>query len=529
MTSATPPRSPVEPATLLVQRWSRCYLIALGGVAVLVALHQLVVQPMLLGLSIYPPKINLAGRQRMLSQKIVKEALALATLPAEESFAARRAQLLDDLQQWSRVHRQLSDAEGMVARDRNPIAAALRELDAPLDDVVSAATVLALEPDPDVQDRELQFLLEREARFLTGMEKVVALLERAAERELWWLRVSGLAIMGGVFVLLGGAYFLVLDPATRLIRLQFLKLSASEREQRQLTARLAQARDELEERVEERTQELRTANAALASEIEERKALEQRMQELGTQLAHAARITALGQLATGLAHEINQPLASIVTFADTAELLLDSPENQREALRGPLAQIKQSALRAGAIVRRMRSFVRRGSSQVARVDLNALVREVCDLCRPQLDQGRVQLSLDFEPGRLEVEVDPIEIQQVLVNVVQNAVQALAEKAPDDRRISISTSLVELEVRIEIADNGPGFAAANIEDSLAPFFTTKADGLGMGLAISRSLLERYRGELRAENRSEGGARVVLTIPLLAWHEVETGVPAHSLCR
>ncbi|MBX3414243.1 MAG: type IV pili methyl-accepting chemotaxis transducer N-terminal domain-containing protein [Pirellulales bacterium] len=530
-----PPKSYARPraesAYLLVQSWSRRYWMALVAVAFLIVLHQAVVQPMLLGLSIYPPKINLAGRQRMLSQKISKEALALASLPPGDTHAQRRTELLDDLQNWKAVHYQLTAAEvDFGHREQNAIAAALHDLDAPLEDVVATATVLALREAGQVTEPlDLQYLLDREAAFLGGMEQVVAQLEQAAERELVWLRGMGLSIMAAVVVMLASVYFVVLTPATRLIRAQVQQLATSEVEQRQLSQRLARARDELEDRVAVRTRELSAANAALANEMAERKALEQRTLELGTQLAHAARITALGQLATGLAHEINQPLASIATFADTVEVLLESPSSDRGALEGPLAQIKQAALRAGAIVRRMRNFVRRGEPSLTRVDLNVLVRDVCELCSPQLAQAAVELSLRTSATPLEVEVDAIEIQQVVVNLIQNALQALAVLPRGDRRIWLTTSLVEQEGEIEIVDNGPGFSESALERSLAPYFTTKQDGLGMGLAISRTLLERYQGGLQIENRSAGGARVVLNLPLATSHEIEPGAATHTVCR
>lgn len=520
-----------ESAASLLRTWSRRYVLTLVAVAALVVVHQAIVQPLLLGLSVYPPKINLAGRQRMLSQRIAKEALALATLRDGDAQSARGEQLLDDLRQWEAVHRQLSEAEPRLGKlGPTPIESALRQLDAPLDDVATAAKAL-ISPNEHhaAEAKAVQFLLDSEASFLTGMERVVALLEEAADRELVWLRASGLAIMAALLLLLSAVYFAIIRPATALIHAQLLQLAASELEQRQLSTSLAEARDELEERVNQRTSELSSANAALASEIAERQVLERRMRDLAAQLAHAARITALGQLATGLAHEINQPLASIVSYADTAELLLDSRQEDQGPLRGAIAQIKQAALRAGSIVRRMRNFVRRGSSQTARVDLNELIREMCDLCRPQLEQGDVQLVLQATRDPLEVEVDAIEIQQVLVNLIQNALQALDECARECRQIQIQTSLDEDKARVTIADNGRGFAPARAEDAFAPFFSTKAEGLGMGLAISRSLLERYRGELTAENRPEGGARVVLCLPLASTHEVETGHHADSLCR
>ena len=133
------------------------------------------------------------------------------------------------------------------------------------------------------------------------------------------------------------------------------------------------------------------------------------------------------------------------------------------------------------------------------------------------------------PTRLWVEVDAIEIQQVLVNIVQNAMQALAECPRDTRQLQIRTSLDGVEARVEIVDSGPGFATPDLERSFTPYYSTKADGLGMGLAISRSILERHQGRFWAENCPQGGAQVVFCLPLTSLHDLESGLHADSLCR
>jgi len=532
MTRDLPTNQETQPSQVVVKAWSRRYLLVLITVAALVVVDQLMIQPMLVGLSLYAPKINLAGRQRMLSQKVAKESLALATLTDRAAHEKRRASLLDGVRQWTAAHRELTGEANaaVVESDLGEIQSALHELDAPLNAVVTAAkTIASLDLADAERTRQLHVLLEQEAIFLSGMEQVVIMLEVAAEREVRWLRITGLAIMATILLLLSGVYFAVLRPATDLIRQQFAQLGASELEQRQLSLRLAQARDELEVRVEQRTRELSTANTSLAWEIRERHATETRMRELAAKLAQASRVTALGQLATGLAHEINQPLASIVSFADTAELLLEPPVDDLEQTRSAILQIKQAALRAGAIVRRMRNFVRRGVARPVLVDLELLVRDSCDLCRPQLEQLGIQLLVASTHDEVLIEADPIEIQQVLVNVLQNAVQALAECPRDQRFLQLRIWLEGGEACVGIADSGPGFTGPMIEDTFAPFDSTKADGLGMGLSISRTLLERYHGRLRGENRPEGGARVVIHLPLASPHDRESEVHADSLCR
>jgi C4-dicarboxylate-specific signal transduction histidine kinase len=514
----------------MVRSWSRRYLLVLGIVAALVVIDQAIIQPMLVGLSVYAPKINLAGRQRMLSQKVVKEGLALSIMPEGAAREERRAQLRSSARQWIAAHRELSGDDAAASHEAEPIATTLHELDEPMAALLTAAEALAANKmADDERSGQLHIMLDQESKFLAGMEQVVTMLEQAAQRDVYGLRASGLAVMAIILLLLGGVYFTVLRPAAALIDDQLGELAVREHQQRLLSASLARARGELELRVAQRTSELSTANDALMRQIAERQADQKRMRELAGQLAHASRVTALGQLATGLAHEINQPLASIVSYSDTVELLMEQPANDLAPMSTAISQIKQAALRAGAIVRRMRNFVRRGTPQRTRVDLHDLVREVCNLCRPQLEQSGVQLLLDKAPDPLWVDVDAIEIQQVLVNVVQNAIQALADCPRNIRQLRIRTSQEDTEARAEIVDSGPGFTTQDLERSLIAFYSTKADGLGMGLAISRAILDRHQGRFWVENCPQGGAQVVFCLPLTSVYDLESGLHADSLCH
>ncbi len=296
-----------------------------------------------------------------------------------------------------------------------------------------------------------------------------------------------------------------------------------------LAGLLSEARDELESRVKERTGELVEANRALEHEITEREAAEKRMRELSAGLAHASRVTALGQLATGLAHEINQPLASITNYADVLELSAENGTLDAAQASSTIRQLKRSALCAGQIVRRMRNFVRHGSGQRMLVELNDLIREVCDLCRPQLEQADVHLAASLSSNATSVVAEPLEIQQVLVNLVQNAAQALAECPREKRRIDIRTYTARGSVFVEFTDSGPGFPTGSAEKSFAPFFSTKPEGLGMGLAISRTILERHQGRLWGQNRDSGGAVVSFSLPLPPAHEPQSSQSTDCICR
>ncbi len=172
------------------------------------------------------------------------------------------------------------------------------------------------------------------------------------------------------------------------------------------------------------------------------------MQRLSGELAHASRVTALGQLATGLAHEINQPLATIVNYAGTCELLLEQELPGNAKSRQAVMEMKQAASRAGAIVLRMRNFVRPGPGQAAAEELNDLTREVLELCRPELLRADVELSLELPAAATPVFVDALQIQQVLVNLIQNAIQAMRDGAAPQRRLRLRTSIDGDEVQLE---------------------------------------------------------------------------------
>jgi two-component system sensor kinase FixL len=177
----------------------------------------------------------------------------------------------------------------------------------------------------------------------------------------------------------------------------------------------------------------------------------------------------------------------------------------------------------------MRNFVRPASGQLAPVEVNDLVREVCDLCRPQLEDADVRLSADLADVPTSIRADGLEIQQVLVNLIQNATQALSAVPRQQRNICIRTCADANDVQVTVIDSGPGFSSGCPEDSFAPFLSTKADGLGMGLAISRTILDRYQGRIWGDNRLEGGAVVGFRIPYSGTNDSSSTSETHCLCR
>lgn len=515
------------------------YAVVFLAVASLLLADQAVIQPLLVRLNGYAPVINMAGRQRMLSQKLAKQALALEFGAGNTPVDAGCDELSKIVQQWSTAHRALrhGDPEQEISPSNTPrIAAALQDMEPHLAAMQAAASALAAPQLPAqsvgadahaTRTALVRAILDHEGTYLSGMERVVAMLESEAHEQVVWLRLCAISLAVIAIVFLASLYVFVLRPATALIRQQLQMLSASDERHRDLAELLGRARDDLEIRVRERTKELSRTNAALEREMSQRQCVEARMQRLSSDLAHASRVTALGELATGLAHELNQPLGAVANYAGTCELLLEKDLPQNHASHRAINEIKRAALRAGEIVRRMRNFVKRSPEQRSAVELNDLVREVAQLCEPELCRSGIEVTLDLSDEPTEVFADPIQIQQVLVNLIQNAIQAMPG-AERERRLQICTSSTAAGVQVDVIDSGPGFLQPDGEKPFEPFFSTKADGLGMGLAISQTLIEEHDGRIWAGNCPDGGAIVSFCLPEHSTDEASQPASAHSLC-
>jgi C4-dicarboxylate-specific signal transduction histidine kinase len=325
------------------------------------------------------------------------------------------------------------------------------------------------------------------------MERIVKSMEGEAASAVWRLRVYAAMIAAAVVACLLALGRWVLHPATDIIRQQV---------------------EELESRVAKRTRELATAVNSLECEFEQRKQSELKSQRLGAQLAHASRVWTMGHLTAGLAHEVNQPLATIANYVEACDVELiqsgDGPKTER--LRHHLGLAKQAALRAGQIVRRMRNFVRPTAPEVVDVRVADLICEVVELCRTEVRHSDCVILLDLCDERSSVAVDPIQIQQVLVNLIQNSLQAMTESGTGSKQIEIRTSLADDSVVVQVTDTGPGFDASNSDSLFTPFYTTKRDGLGIGLAVCRAIVEEHGGKIWAGADSRKGATISFTLPL-----------------
>jgi len=232
------------------------------------------------------------------------------------------------------------------------------------------------------------------------------------------------------------------------------------------------------------------------------------------QLAHVGRISAMGEMASAIAHEINQPLTAVRTYAQASRRLLAAGEDP-SALAETLERVAHQAERAGQIIHRLRGFLSQQEVQAMPVDPAFLVREVMDLCRAEASQCGVQIQLEPAGGRLpQVHVDPIQIEQIVLNLVRNGIEAIQQAESVERVQTVITRRSRDEVLISVHDSGPGVAPEAAPRIFDAFFTTKPGGMGVGLALSRSIAEAHGGRLWLDEANAGGALFHLALPAVA---------------
>ena len=277
------------------------------------------------------------------------------------------------------------------------------------------------------------------------------------------------------------------------------------------TLTLQAAHDTLESRVAERTQQLSLANTALATEVDNRKVVEQSLRDTQHELVHAAKMAVLGQISAGLAHELNQPLAALRTLSDNAAVLMD--KQRLPETRANLQRISHLVGRLGELTRRLKTFAHKPGDQPVATPLAAAVANAQGLLAERLRRLGVQVQVEIAPDTPDVLADPGLIEQVLVNLMVNALDAMAG-APQ-RRLRIHADADAGLVRLAVSDSGPGITPQMLPRLFEPFATSKPPGagLGLGLMISRRIVREFGGELSAtQNGSEGGATFVMTLPV-----------------
>jgi two-component system sensor kinase FixL len=251
----------------------------------------------------------------------------------------------------------------------------------------------------------------------------------------------------------------------------------------------------------------------VSQDITRRKLAEMETHELRKEIAHSDRVSMMGQLAAALAHEISQPLGAILRNAEAAELFLQDPSPDLEEIRTILADIRKDDQRAGSVIDRMRSLLKRQDLDKRPVNVKALVGEIAALVRSDAVARHITLELTVADHLPPVIGDVVHLQQVLLNLIVNGMDAIDEVSGGERRVSVTASLDGTQgVEIAVSDSGPGVPANKLTHIFDPFFTTKPKGMGMGLAISRTIIEAHHGRLCAENRRAGGALFRITLPI-----------------
>jgi signal transduction histidine kinase len=252
--------------------------------------------------------------------------------------------------------------------------------------------------------------------------------------------------------------------------------------------------------------------AGLLYERRRRKVAELEVRQRIAQLAHVNRYSIAGELTTSIAHELNQPLGSILVNTETAALMVDSPSLDVNELKEILSDIRRDDQRASEVIRRLRSLLKRAPFEAKEIDLNGMVGETIDLVSALAHARGVSLSSMLAGAPLPVLADNIQLQQVLINLIVNAIDAMEHLDESQRRIAVRTARNGDSAEIEIADSGPGILAGKLNEVFEPFYTTKPKGMGMGLSIARTIIEAHDGQISAENHASKGALFRITMPL-----------------
>jgi two-component system sensor kinase FixL len=248
-------------------------------------------------------------------------------------------------------------------------------------------------------------------------------------------------------------------------------------------------------------------------DITDRRRVEDEARMLQERLTHFSRLSTMGEMAAGLAHEINQPLSAIATYAQACQRLIRQPDLEIGDVLAALEQINAQALRAGEVIRRLRNFVKNREVKREPVNCARLLEDLGTLAETDARLHNIRLRIDCHEPLPTVYADPIQLQQVVLNLVRNAIDAMGDVPEDQREVVLTTrEAADGEVEIIVADRGTGLAPEATEHLFNPFFTTKASGTGLGLAISRSIVRAHGGRLWHTPNDGCGVRFHFTLPV-----------------
>jgi C4-dicarboxylate-specific signal transduction histidine kinase len=239
---------------------------------------------------------------------------------------------------------------------------------------------------------------------------------------------------------------------------------------------------------------------------------ERRYREVEMELAHANRVATMGQLSASIAHEVNQPIAAAITNANAALRWLSARPPDLEETRQALGRIVNDGNRAGEVIGRIRDLIKKAPPRKDSLEINEAILEVVALIRGEVAKNHVSVLTQLPDGLPLIQADRVQLQQVILNLIINAVEAMSGKGEEARELLISTGRAEPDgVLVAVRDSGPGLTAASFERLFEAFYTTKPDGLGMGLSICRSIIEAHGGRLWATANTPHGAVFQFTVP------------------
>jgi two-component system sensor kinase FixL len=475
----------------------RKYRFALAIVALFVLGNELFLQPFLVRLTTDAPLMNIAGRQRMLSQRLAKAALALGAseAPRQSNYLGELKEVLD---LWSAAHERLLRGDSQAnTRDRmsESVRQSSRGLEPYFIEIQAAArrAINAAEHDPpDIPAlrNAVAVILENESDYLSRMDHVVSLFESEARSRVENLRLVSWALTALALASLAAIGLLILRPAVRLIRRQ--------------VSELGHARAELERRVSERTHQLELAN--------------ERHRALLDQFSQAGRTSAIGEMASSLAHELKQPLGAIANYAQGCQVELARDQPALPEIKSALEKLLAATLRAGQIIERVRKFVTRQELRRESFEPNQVVADVIEILRDDAKQRGIAVSFDLAPDLPKLWGDPVQIQQVLVNLLSNAFEALAAAKPPNSTVFVETERTgDAGVEFRVTDNGEGIDQQRLERVFDAYFSTRAGGMGMGLAISRTIVQAHQGQITVTSQPGVKTTFRFTLPAGAFEE------------
>lgn len=245
-----------------------------------------------------------------------------------------------------------------------------------------------------------------------------------------------------------------------------------------------------------------------------RRAQDEARQQLA-EVAHAARLMLVGEMTASIAHEVSQPLSAILSNADAAEMLLSADPPPLDEVRQILDDIRRDDLRANEILRHLRTLLKKRELQLESIDVNDVATAVLSLARSDALRRGITVQAVLAPGLPKIAGDPVLLQQVLLNLIVNAMDAIADNPASERRLDVVTRMHDAEsIEVAVVDTGTGVTTQQLPKLFDSFYTTKREGLGLGLSIARAIVQTHGGSIWAENSTAGGAVFKFTIPLAA---------------